>query len=304
MRRTLSPSSATPLFLFSIPLAMLACVPPGNSTPSDSGVPESSAAKPAPTTRSRLNSPPLLSVFEDTFDRVDAGAPTGTPVGDPLTLVDPKADARAKGADGSTALGSDAAPARPHVIPIPNELGPDWIATRLGVWKIEKGKLCGEKGANHGVWLNRTLPTNARIEFDAQGFSEEGDLKAEVWGDGQSFAKGTSYNDATSYLAIFGGWKNTLHVLARLDEHGEDRKVLPVDLKADDIRQRPAARLQVYRFKIEREDGRTIAFSIDGRKIHSWTDEEPLTGPGHDHFGFNNWDVKVCYDNVKVTPLP
>ena len=26
-------------------------------------------------------------------------------------------------------------------------------------------------------------------------------------------------------------------------------------------------------------------------------------GVGHDHFGFNDWEVKVCFDNVKVTPL-
>jgi len=29
-----------------------------------------------------------------------------------------------------------------------------------------------------------------------------------------------------------------------------------------------------------------------------------LTGVGHDHFGFNDWDVKVCFDNVRVVPLP
>ena len=32
-----------------------------------------------------------------------------------------------------------------------------------------------------------------------------------------SAASGVSYNDATSYLTIFGGWKNTLHVLARIN---------------------------------------------------------------------------------------
>ena len=30
---------------------------------------------------------------------------------------------------------------------------------------------------------------------------------------------------------------------------------------------------------------------------------QPLAGAGHDHFGFNEWEVKTCYDNVKVTPL-
>ncbi len=219
-----------------------------------------------------------------------------------LSLVPLDGAARPK--DGGLLLETGTDAARAPLLPPGSDLGPDWLATRPGAWRIEKGKLCGERAANHGVWLNRTIPTNARIEFDAVNFSDEGDLKAEVWGDGQSFAKGNSYSDATSYLAILGGWKNTLHVLARLDEHGEDRKVLPVDIKADDIRQRPVTRGQVYRFKIERSDGRTVEFYVDGRKIHSWTDSEPLTGPGHDHFCFNNWEIKVCYDNVKVTPLP
>ena len=29
----------------------------------------------------------------------------------------------------------------------------------------------------------------------------------------------------------------------------------------------------------------------------------PLAGVGHDHFGFNDWEAKVCFDNVRVTPL-
>jgi len=36
----------------------------------------------------------------------------------------------------------------------------------------------------------------------------------------------------------------------------------------------------------------------------SYADTAPLTGPGHDHFGFNDWEVKVCFDNVHVVPLP
>ena len=66
--------------------------------------------------------------------------------------------------------------------------GPDWIATQPGIWHIESGRLCGEHARNHGIWLKRTLPVNARIEFDAISQSTDGDLKAEYWGDGRSFA--------------------------------------------------------------------------------------------------------------------
>src|SRR5262245_53801398 len=43
-------------------------------------------------------------------------------------------------------------------------LGSDWFATS-SEWRIEGGRLCGKNAHNHGVWLARTLPVNARIEF-------------------------------------------------------------------------------------------------------------------------------------------
>lgn len=184
-----------------------------------------------------------------------------------------------------------------------SNLGPNWIQIKTNAWRIEAGQLCVQNARNRPVWLNRTLPVNARIEFDATGFSDDGDLKAEVWGDGKSYATGTSYTNATSYLAVLGGWKNTMHVLARLNEHGTDRKEIRVDKDSDDPRQRPAQKGQTYHFKIERNDGKTIRWSVDGVDFVSWTDPAPLAGQGHDHFGFNEWEAKVCFDNVKVTPL-
>mgnify|MGYP005862144527 CR=1 FL=1 len=112
-----------------------------------------------------------------------------------------------------------------------------------------------------------------------------------------------SYNNATSYLAILGGWKNSLHVLARLDEHGKDRKVIQVDKESDDPREKPVVKGQTYHFKIERADGRTVRWFVDGQEMLSFVDAQPLAGEGHDHFGFNEWEAKVCFDNVKVTPL-
>ena len=38
--------------------------------------------------------------------------------------------------------------------------------------------------------------------------------------------------------------------------------------------------------------------------MHQLTDEAPLAGPGHDHLGFNDWVIPVCFENVRVTPLP
>src|SRR4029077_8082136 len=182
--------------------------------------------------------------------------------------------------------------------------GPDWAATAPNIWKIEAGRLCGDHAHNHGIWLKRSLPTNAHIEFDAVSESTDGDLKAEFWGDGRSFATALSYTNATSYLTIFGGWHNKSHVLARINEHGNDRKEITVDPRSDDPREKPVVAGQGYHFKVERADGKTIKWWIDGNEMLSYPDSAPLAGLGHAHFGFNDWEVKVCFDNVRVSPLP
>ncbi|HKQ71493.1 MAG TPA: hypothetical protein VJT73_19245 [Polyangiaceae bacterium] len=181
-------------------------------------------------------------------------------------------------------------------------VGPDWVATG-GDWRVDSGRLCVKGAKNHGAWLARTLPTNVRIEFDAVSSSPDGDIKAEIFGDGTSAASGVSYNDATSYLTIFGGWKNTFHVLARLNEHASDRPEIKIAPGSDDERARPVSPGQVYHFKIERTDGKTITWWVGDMLMFKFADPEPLKGPGHDHLGFNDWDVPVCFDNVKVAPL-
>ncbi len=257
-------------------LAVGGCVPAGNSTPTDSG----SGATPAANARVKQAANVLKNVFEDNFER-----PAATPA----------ASSSASAATEPTP--GDASHPKAHA------LGPNWYQAQTDVWHIENGRLCGEGAHNHGVWLQKPIPINARIEFDAVSDSPLGDLKAEVWGDGQSAATTVSYTNATSYLTIFGGWKNTFHVLARINEHGADRKEILIDKSSDDPRQRPVTAGQVYHFKIERTDGRTVHWFVDGLEYLSFPDNAPLAGIGHDHFGFNDWEVKVCFDNVKVTPL-
>jgi hypothetical protein len=202
--------------------------------------------------------------------------------------------------------GAEGAPEREGaaVAPATGEPSPEWMSTLPGIWHVEAGRLCGEHAKNHGIWLKRVLPANARIEFDATSLALDGDLKAEIWGDGRSAATGITYNNATSYLTIFGGWHNKFHVLARIDEHGNDRKQITVDPNSDDPREKPVVAGQSYHFKVERADGKTVRWWIDGNEMLTYPDPAPLSGPGHDHFGFNDWDVKVCFDNVRVVPLP
>lgn len=171
------------------------------------------------------------------------------------------------------------------------QLGDAWNNTGAS-YRIVDGQLIVDGARNKPLWLKRTLPHDVSIEFDVKSDSPEGDIKAEVFGDGVSKAESTSYT-ATSYVVIFGGWKNALNVLARMNEHGDDRVVGPA------YKVVPG---RTYRMKIERR-GATITAWVDDHKLVSLTDPDPLSGPGHDHFGFNNWQAKLTFDNLRVRPL-
>ncbi len=161
-----------------------------------------------------------------------------------------------------------------------------------GNWRIESGQLRVDGAKNHPLWLLRTLPRDVRVELDARSESPEGDIKVEIFGDGASYAKRDSY-EATSYVVIFGGWNNSKNVLARMDEHGEDRVVGPA---------RKVEPGRTYHFRIERVGG-TLTVWVDDQLLLEMVDPEPLGGRGHDHFGFNNWKSDLWFDNLKVTPL-
>ena len=299
-------SARTILFAPTLAALVWACVPPGNSTgPGDAGTTTA-----APTFRASPNV--MTAVFEDNFDRSSARpAPSLLPQPFPSASAAPSSSVSVVPHPSASALvmasasASAPASASPQLAPmVPDDLGPNWRQANTSAWHIENGRLCGQRAQNHGVWLTRVLPVNARIEFDAISESPDGDLKAEVWGDGQSSATAISYTNATSYLTILGGWQNKFHVLARINEHGNDRKQIVVDKSSDDPREKPVEVGQIYHFKVERNDGHSVRWYVNGLEYLTYDDKEPLAGIGHDHFGFNDWNVKVCFDNVKVTPLP
>jgi hypothetical protein len=182
------------------------------------------------------------------------------------------------------------------------DLGADWHATSTA-WRIEDGRLCGKGARNHPVWLKKRLPVNARIEFDATSGSPDGDIKFEAWGDGRSFATGTTYDDATSYLFVLGGWKNRFSILARLNEHAQNRQEVRLLPGSEDPRTQQVVEGKSYHVEIERSDGQTVTFTVDETPIHELVDPAPLAGPGHEHFAFNDWDVPLCFDSLQVTPL-
>jgi len=171
------------------------------------------------------------------------------------------------------------------------DIGDAWLVTG-GSYAIRTGMLRVKGARNKPMWLRRTLPHDVRVQFDVRSMSPEGDIKVELFGDGASKAETTSYT-ATSYVVIFGGWGNTLNVIARMNEHGDDRVVGP-PLKV--------VVGKTYHMKIERR-GATLTAWADDHLLGKMTDPKPLEGPGHDHFAFNNWQAELWFDNLKVDPL-
>jgi hypothetical protein len=171
------------------------------------------------------------------------------------------------------------------------QLGPDYNVTGGG-WSIRDGQLRIKGARNRPLWLKRTLPQDVRVEFDVRSESDAGDIKVEIFGDGVSKAESVSYT-ATSYVVIFGGWNNSKNVLARLDEHGDDRVVGPPYKVVQGRR---------YHMKIERR-GATITAWVDDHQLAKMVDPDPLGGPGHDHFAFNNWESELWFDNLRIEPL-
>ncbi|MFT4703016.1 MAG: hypothetical protein ACI81R_000704 [Bradymonadia bacterium] len=165
------------------------------------------------------------------------------------------------------------------------ELGEAW-STTSETWSVEDGWVAVAGARNAGLWLIEPLPEDVRIEFLARSLTDVGDLKFEIFTDGVTHESG--------YIGIFGGWNNQLNIVARLDEHGEDRL-----LGAEGQKVIPN---QVYRFRIERTDN-VMRWYIDDELFIAYDDEAPLTGEGHQHFGFNDWDAPVRFDEVRVYDL-
>lgn len=168
------------------------------------------------------------------------------------------------------------------------EADPGWTG---GTWKVEDGRLVGEKIHNAALWLKTPLPAKVRVEFDARAHTATGDVKAEVFGDGRTHQSG--------YIAIHGGWNNSITTLARQDEHAEERKVDNRACRRPGQQPRCVEPDLDYHWVIERTDG-DVKWFIDGQLMLVYRDPHPVQGK---HFGFNNWEAKISFDNLKIFDL-
>ena len=174
------------------------------------------------------------------------------------------------------------------------ELGASWNPT-ISEYRINGGKLTVSNAYNHPVWLRRKLPRDVVIDVDAVSRSPAGDLKLELYGDGESFDPDKGGYTSTGYVLIFGGWHNSLSVICRNNEHDDGRKA-----QRSDVRVQPG---RTYHWTITRRGG-TIDWKIDGQPFLAWVDPEPFGGSGHDYMAFNDWEADVSFDNLEIRPAP
>lgn len=200
----------------------------------------------------------------------------------------------------------------------PGVVARDFYSTG-GFWRVVDGQLVSPGVKNNPLWLQARLPENVAVEFDVRSESQQGDIKAEIFGDGTDHASG--------YILIHGGWNNSLSIIARRDEHGpsleklrqqaarvaEKRGVPGDDLVAtgvfrEDTRMRveanpyPVQKGRTYHWRIERR-GSLLRWSIDGQPFMEFNDPFPLKGRGHDRFAFSSWEAQLYFDNLRIEPL-
>ena len=176
--------------------------------------------------------------------------------------------------------------------------GPDWLDTSSGAYRITAGKLNVKEAHNHPLWLKRKLPQDVVVEFDAMSKSPAGDIKVELFGDGESFDPDKGRYDPTSYMIILGGWNNSSSIISRLGEHEDAVKAA----RAREPGQAPPVELgRTYHFTIARKGG-LIDWQLDGKPFLAWTDPSPLAGAGHEFFAINGWEADVYFDNLRIRP--
>lgn len=179
-----------------------------------------------------------------------------------------------------------------------------------GLWRSVGGQLLSPGVKNNPLWLKASLPNDVAVEFDVKSMSPEGDIKVEIFGDGSDHASG--------YVLIHGGWNNSLSIIARLDEHGAPYSQVVAKAAGSDpvaagvYRMDTRTRVEsspfrveigrTYHWRIERR-GKTLSWFIDGQPFMRFEDPLPLTGKGHDRFGFSSWEAQLYFDNLSIQAL-
>ena len=163
------------------------------------------------------------------------------------------------------------------------ELGSDWLASG-GQWTIENGEIHTSGANNAPLFLKVALPKDVVVELDVFSETPLVDSKVELMTDGRTHQSG--------YVFVLGGWSNTISVIARRDEHGTDRQ----ERKPTGV-----VGARWYHWRLEKKGGE-VRWLIDGKPYLSFSDPEPIDGPGHDRLALNNWQNRLRFDHLRIYP--
>lgn len=169
-----------------------------------------------------------------------------------------------------------------------DKISDKWTIDAGGDWRVVDGWVHSRRARNKGLWLTGLqLPDKVRVEFDVRSEPRgeqrfEGDTKCEVFATEPAHEKG--------YILVNGGWNNALDIIARLDEHGKDRKERP---------SRAVEASKVYRWAIVRVSD-TVYWFRDGGLFMYYQDANPVPGR---YFAFNNWEAHLYFDNLRIYAL-
>jgi len=217
-------------------------------------------------------------------------------------------------------------------------LGDQWWSNG-GLWRIVDGQVYSPGVGNNPLWLMARLPADVRAEFDVRSEGADGDVKWEMFGDGRNHSTGYVFifggwhnresriakldehaltqDELHAQLAAFArplpsrsesffdsalgslnrwGAKRDLE---KLDAHAYYQRETPLVAKRTDTK---VEKSHWYHMVVTRQGG-TIRWEMDGKPMLELVDPSPLSGSGHDRFGFSSWSNDTYFDNLKITAL-
>jgi hypothetical protein len=211
-----------------------------------------------------------------------------------------------------------------------------------GHWRLVDGQVFSPGVGNNPLWLKARVPADARIEFDVRSEGPDGDVKWEAWGDGRNHSTGYvfifgGWHNRESRIAKLDEHAFTAEELrAQLASvarpyprrlEGIDRLLetvrgpltswtarreleqlekgtyfgpeTPVVVKRQDLK---VEKGRTYHVRVTRQ-GKLMRWELDGKPALEMNDPAPLSGNGHDRFGFSSWAGDTYFDNLVVAPL-
>ncbi|MEL6180127.1 MAG: hypothetical protein AAFS10_14300 [Myxococcota bacterium] len=166
-------------------------------------------------------------------------------------------------------------------------------------WRVNDGVIRSEGATNRPLWLmSPRLDPYVRVEFKARTLSPLGELRFEMFGDGEHHESG--------YVLVLGAWGHVAHIIARMDEHWTDAygsepeateqaRVMALENTALE----PG---RWYQMQVVRTDAE-LRWFVDGQLLLSYPDPEPLMGVGHQYFGISNWSSVVEIAELRIVQL-